>query len=106
MYIRLGKRLVRNVVMLRQLLRLFAVTLAFGAGAVATDILLEIQFLRDYLGLAASTGRALPGFIEYFGIAVLAGLIVDGLRASASHWWRRNRQLENDLEDLFRSNLA
>ena len=92
--------------MIRQLLTLFAVTIAFGAGAAATEIVLEIESVRTYLGLAANAGVSLPGVAKFFGIALLAGLIVDGLRFSAAHWWARNRQLEHDLEDIFTSNLA
>ncbi len=100
------KKLLRNVVMVRQLLRLFAVTLAFGMGAAATGILLEIEIVRSNLGFAADAGVSLPGHARYFAVALLAGLVVDGLRFSAAHWWKRSRQLEHDLEDIFTSNLA
>jgi len=92
--------------MLRQLLRLFAVTIAFAVGAATTDILLQLEAVRVIVDLPANVGVTLPGLAEYVGIAVLAGLIVDGLRFSAAHWWERNRQLEDDLEDIFTSNLA
>ena len=92
--------------MIRQLLRLFAVTLAFGSGAAATELFLEFEVVRANLGLAADAGVSLPGHARYFGIALLAGLIVDGLRFAAANWLKRNRQLENDLEDIFTSNLA
>ena len=92
--------------MLRQLLRLFAVTIAFGAGAAATDIILDLQFVRASLELAANAGASAGGLATYFGVALLAGLIVDGLRFSAAQWWQRNRQLENDLESIFTSSLA
>ena len=92
--------------MIRQLLSIFAVTIAFGAGAAATEIMLQIEFVRTYLGLANDAAVSLPGIARYLGVALLAGLIVDGLRASAAHWWERNRQLAHDLEDLFKSNLA
>ncbi len=90
----------------RQLLRLFAVTIAFVAGAAATEIVLEIDAVRDYLGLAAGTGMSIAEIARFFAIVLLAGLVVDGLRFSAAHWWSRNRQLEHDLEDIFTSNLA
>lgn len=92
--------------MIRQLLRLFAVTIAFVAGAAATEIVLDIDTVRTYLGLAAGAGVSPAGIARFFGIVLLAGLIVDGLRFSAAHWWARNRQLEHDLEDIFTSNLA
>ena len=92
--------------MIRQLLRLFAVTIAFAAGAAATEILLELEAVKVFLGLAADAGVTLPGVTGYFGVAILAGLIVDGLRFTAARWWERNRQLESDLENIFTSNLA
>ncbi len=92
--------------MFRQLLRLFAVTIAFAVGAATTEILLELEAVRAFLGLVTNAPVSLSGLAGYLGIAVLAGLIVDGLRFSASHWWERDRQLERDLEDIFRSNLA
>ena len=92
--------------MIRQLLRFFAVTLAFLTGAAATGIFLELEFVRSNLGFAVDAGVSLPGHARYFGIALIAGLIVDGLRFSAAHWWQRSRQLEHDLEDIFTSNLA
>lgn len=92
--------------MIRQLLRLFAVTLAFGAGAAATEILLEMEFVTANLGLASHAGVQLPGLVGYLGIALLAGLIVDGLRFAAAHWWARSRQPRHDFEDIFTSNLA
>ncbi len=92
--------------MLRQLLRLFAVTVAFAVGAATTEILLELEAVRVFLGLATDARVSMPGLAEYFGIAMLAGLIVDGLRFAAAHWWQRNRQLEHDLEDIFTNNLA
>ncbi len=92
--------------MTRQLLRLFAVTIAFVAGAAATEILLEIDAVRTYLGLAAGTGMSTAETARFFGIVLLTGLVVDGLRFSAAQWWSRNRQLEHDLEDIFTSNLV
>ena len=92
--------------MARQLLRLFAVTIAFAAGAAATQIVLEIDAARTFLGLAAGAGMSTAEIVRFFGIVLLAGLVVDGLRYSAAHWWSRNRQLEHDLEDIFTSNLV
>ena len=92
--------------MLRQLLRLFAVTAAFAVGAATIEILLQLQAVTVLLGLPAALGMTLRGFAEFVGIAILAGLIVDGLRFSAAHWWERNRQLEEDLEGIFTSNLT
>ena len=92
--------------MLRQLLRLFAVTVAFAAGAAATEILLEFQAVRVFLDLPVAAGVALSGLAGVVGIAALAGLIVDGLRFMAAQLGERNRQLENDLEAIFTSSLA
>ena len=77
--------------MIRQILDMFAVTIAFGAGAVVTAMLLGMP----------------PVVIPlYLKAAVLTGLLVDGLRLIAAKFWRRSRQPEHDLQDIFRSSLA
>ena len=77
--------------MIRQTLTTLAVTLAFAAGAAVTAVV---------LGMPAAVTPM------YLKVAVLTGLLVDALRFMAAKFWRRNRQLEHDLEDIFRSNLA
>jgi hypothetical protein len=44
--------------------------------------------------------------VAFIGIAMIAGLAVDSLRLVSAKLWQKNRQLQNDLEDLFRSSLA
>ena len=77
--------------MIRQVLTTLAVTLAFAAGAAVTAVV---------LGMPAAVAPL------YLKVAVLTGLLVDGLRFVAAKFWRRNRQLEHDIEAIFRSSLA
>jgi hypothetical protein len=77
--------------MTRQILTTLAVTLAFAAGAAVTAVVLGMPTAVTPL---------------YLKVAILAGLLVDGLRFIAARFWHRNRQLEHDLEDIFRSSLA
>ena len=77
--------------MVRLILNIFAVTAAFAAGAVVAAVLLGMPV------------AVIPLYLE---IAVLAGLVVDGLRFIASKLWNRKWRMEHDIEDIFRSSLA
>lgn len=77
--------------MIKQILNMFAVTLAFAAGAAATAVVLGMPV------------AAIPLYLEY---AVLAGLMVDSLRFVVSKFWNGKWQMEHDIEDIFRSSLA
>ena len=77
--------------MIKQILNMFAVTLAFAAGAAATAVLLGMPV------------AVIPLYLE---IAVLAGLAVDSLRFVASKFWNGKWQMDRDIEDIFRSSLA
>lgn len=91
----------------RQILNIFAVTLAFGAGAMITALVLDIRAVQAYLGMASLPAQDLVrAGMAFVGVAMVAGLVVDGLRLVAAKLLQKNRQLQNDLEDLFRSSLA
>ena len=91
----------------RQLLNIFAITLAFGAGAMITALVLDIRAVQAYLGMASLPAQDLvQAGMAFVGVAMVAGLVVDGLRLVAAKLLQKNRQLQNDLEDLFRSSLA
>ena len=77
--------------MIRQILNILAVTAAFAAAAIIAAVLL---------------GMPVAMFPLYFEIAVLAGLVVDGLRFVVSKFWNGKWQMERDIEDIFRSSLA
>ena len=51
-----------DVVMIRQILNIFAVTLALVAAAVVSAMILELQVVQAYLGIAG-----MPGMTAYFG---------------------------------------
>ena len=91
----------------RQILNIFAVTLAFGAGAMITALVLDIRAVQAYLGMASLPVQDLVrAGMAFVGVAMVAGLAVDGLRLVAAKLLQKNRQLQIDLEDLFRSSLA
>ena len=73
--------------MIRQIGRTLGVTIAFTVGAVLTALVLDLQPVQSYLGLAAHNAadwyRA--GF-SFFGVAALAGLVVDAFRFAAVRW--------------------
>ena len=84
-----------------------AVTIAFGVGAVLTALVLDLRAVQAFLGMVqAPMGDLVRAGIVYVGIAVFAGLLIDGLRLFAATFWQRNRQLQHDLEDIFRDSLA
>ena len=91
----------------RTLLTIFAITLAFGAGAMFTALVLDIRAVQAYLGMASLPAQdPVQAGMAFVGVAMVAGLVVDGLRLVAAKLLQKNRQLQNDLEDLFRSSLA
>ena len=93
--------------MIRQILNIFAVTLALVAAAVVCAIILDLQFVQAYLGIGTSYVDSSAGNAWlYLKGAALAGLLVDGLRLMAARWWRKSRQRQHDLQDVFRSSLA
>ena len=93
--------------MVRQLLNIFAVTLALVAAAVVSAVILDLQFVQAYLGIAASSVDSSAGSAWLsLKAAALAGLLVDGLRLLAARWWHQSRQRQHDLRDVFRSSLA
>ena len=93
--------------MLRQILGIFAVTVALIAAAAVSAIVLDTQFVQAYLGITpppveSSEGSAWP----YLEAATLAGILVDGLRLLAAKWWHKSRQPQHDLREVFRNSLA
>ncbi len=93
--------------MIRQILNIFAVTLALVAAAVVSAIILDLQFVQAYLGIGTSNVDSSTGNAWlYLKGAALAGLLVDALRLLAARWWQKSRQREHDLQDVFRSSLA
>ena len=93
--------------MIRQILTIFAVTLALTAAAVVSAIILDLQFVQAYLGIGMSSVDSSAGNAWlYLKGAALAGLLVDGLRLLAAKWWQQSRQRQHDLRDVFRSSLA
>jgi hypothetical protein len=91
----------------RQILNTFAVTLAFGAGAIITALVLDIRAVQAYLGMPSLPAQDLvQAGMSFVGIALVAGLLVDGLRLLAAKLLHKNRQLQHDLEDLFRNSLV
>ena len=90
-----------------RILDTFAVTCAFGAGALITALVLDLRSVQAFLGMVPlPAGDLVRAGIIYVGIAVFAGLVIDGLRLTAATFWRKNRQLQHDLEDIFRDSLA
>ena len=93
--------------MIRQILNIFAVTLALIAAAVVSAIILDLQFVQAYLGIGMSNVDSSAGNAWlYLRGAALAGLLVDGMRLLAARCWHKSRQRQHDLRDVFRSSLA
>jgi hypothetical protein len=91
----------------RQILNTFAVTLAFGVGSMVTALVLDISAVRTYLGIGTMPAQELVQVgLAFVGIAACAGLAVDGLRLLAAKVWDRSRQMQHDMDTLFRSALA
>ena len=70
--------------MKRNYLQLFAVTIAFTAGAVATALVLAIPAVEQALGLSAWANNGYEGGLAYLLVAACSGLIVDVLRFAAA----------------------
>ena len=70
--------------MKRNYLQLFAVTIAFTAGAVATALVLAIPAVEQALGLSAWASNGYEGGLAYLLVAACSGLIVDVLRFAAA----------------------
>ena len=66
--------------MKRNYFQLFAVTIAFTAGAIATGLVLAIPAVEKALGLSAWASNGYEGGLAYLLIAACSGLIVDVLR--------------------------
>ena len=66
--------------MKRNYFQLFAVTIAFTAGAVATALVLAIPAVEKALGLSAWASNGYEGGLAYLLIAACSGLMVDVLR--------------------------
>ena len=69
--------------MKRNYLQLFAVTMAFTAGAVATALVLAIPAVEQALGLSAWASNGYEGGLAYLLVAACSGLVVDVLRFAA-----------------------
>ena len=70
--------------MKRNYLQLFAVTIAFTAGAVATALVLAIPAVEQSLGLSAWASNGYEGGLAYLLVAACSGLVVDVLRFAAA----------------------
>ena len=70
--------------MKRNYLQLFAVTIAFTAGAVATALVLAIPAVEQALGLSAWANNGYEGGLAYLLVAACSGLCVDILRFAAA----------------------
>ena len=70
--------------MKRHIIQLFAVTIAFTAGAVATGLVLAIPAVERALGLTAWASNGYEGGLAYLLIAACSGLVVDVLRFAAA----------------------
>ena len=93
--------------MFRQVLNIFAVTLALVAAAVVSAMILEMPSVHTYLGIAAPTAKNSAGSAWLsLEVAALAGVLVDGLRLLAAKWWHKSRRWQHDLRDVFRNSLA
>ena len=69
--------------MKRNYFQLFAVTIAFTAGALATALVLAVPAIERALGLSAWASNGYEGGLAYLFIAAFSGLIVDVLRFAA-----------------------
>ncbi|MEJ2258429.1 MAG: hypothetical protein P8X98_15835 [Woeseiaceae bacterium] len=93
--------------MIRQIGRTLGVTIAFTAGAVCTALILDIEPIQGYLGLAShDVADWYRGGPAYLGIAALTGLCVDAVRFIVGKWVNRRAQASRDIEELFRQSLA
>ena len=70
--------------MKRNIIQLFAVTIAFTAGAVATALVLAIPAVERALGLSAWASNGYEGGLAYLLVAASSGLVVDVLRFAAA----------------------
>ena len=70
--------------MKRNIIQLFAVTIAFTAGAVATALVLAIPAVERALGLSAWASNGYEGGLAYLLVAACSGLVVDVLRFAAA----------------------
>ena len=70
--------------MKRNIIQLFAVTIAFTAGAVATALVLAIPAVERALGLTAWASNGYEGGLAYLLVAACSGLVVDVLRFAAA----------------------
>jgi hypothetical protein len=66
--------------MKRNYIQLFAITIAFTAGAVVTALVLAIPAVQQALGLSAWANNGYEGGLAYLLIAACSGLVVDVLR--------------------------
>ena len=71
------------VQMKRNYFRLFAVTIAFTAGAIATALVLAVPAVERSLGLSAWAQDGYEGGLAYLLIAACSGLVVDVIRFAA-----------------------
>ncbi|MBT8095339.1 MAG: hypothetical protein KJP08_11060 [Gammaproteobacteria bacterium] len=93
--------------MFRQILNKLAVTIAFGAGAILTAMVLDIGAVQAYLGMAPLPAADLLRIgLTYVGVALSTGLVVDGIRLISASWWHKDAQAGHKLENLFQANLA
>ena len=69
--------------MKRNYFQLFAVTIAFTAGALATALVLAVPAVEQALGLSAWASNGYEGGLAYLFIAAFSGLVVDVLRFAA-----------------------
>ena len=70
--------------MKRNYFQLFAVTIAFTAGAIATALVLAIPAVERALGLSAWASNGYEGGLAYLLVAACSGLVVDVLRFAAA----------------------
>ena len=92
--------------MKRHYFQLFAVTIAFTAGAAATALVLAIPAVEQALGLSAWASNGYEGGLAYLIIAACSGLCVDLLRGAGAHVMHRRPKPRRDIEDLFRRSLV
>jgi hypothetical protein len=93
--------------MIRHTLQALGVTIAFTAGALITALVLDINSVEAYLGLAAhDVADWYRDGPVYLGIAALTGLLVDAARFAATKLGTQQRNVRRDIERLFRQSLA
>lgn len=66
--------------MMKKYAQIFAVTIAFAAGAIATALILAIPAVEQALGLSAWAESGYERGFLYLLFAALSGLVVDLLR--------------------------